>query len=82
MPEPEKGLYSKYKVRDSKGQPLDSGCYVLRPFDADGSIRDQNAIYALEEYADSAGGAIQEAIEDWLDNPVGHEATVGLNVPN
>ena len=82
MSETEKGLYSKYKVRDSKGQPLDSGCFVMRPFDADGSIRDPHALEALDAYAESAGGAIADAIDDWLDNPEGHEATVGLNVPS
>ena len=83
MPE-NKYLYSKFHVRTPDEKPLDSGTFVMRPFNEDGSVRDQGAIKALEAYArhyQAELPKVAEAIHVWLKNPAGHEATKTLNVP-
>ena len=84
MPE-NKGLYSKYHVRTPDENPLDSGTVVLRPFNSDGSVRDISAVNALTflaaDYRSRGMNEFAGAIFEWLDNPVGHEATKNLNVP-
>lgn len=79
------GLYSKYQVRAQDGEALDSGTFVLRPFNADGTVHDEGAVRALRAYADFCVVAdfdeIADAINQWLAKPSGHVATRTLNVP-
>lgn len=79
------GLFSKYQVRDTNGESLDSGTFVLRPFNSDGTIRDVNAGEALNSYAqlvESDNAELHDSIMAWLDNPVDHKATKSLNIPS
>lgn len=85
MPE-NKGLYTKYHVRTPDEKPLDSGTIVLRPFNADGSIRDHAAVSTLStlahNYERNGYGNLAMAIRTWLEQPDTHPATTELNVPN
>lgn len=77
-------LFTKYHVRTPDEQPLDSGCFVLRPFNADGSVRDPAAVAALRTYANFLPASERELraeILDWLDMPDLSTATRALNVP-
>ncbi len=77
-------LYTKYHVRTPDEQPLDSGCFVLRPFHSDGTIRDPAAVAALKTYANflpSAQRELRAEITDWVDTPGLSLATRALNVP-
>ena len=77
-------LYTKYHVRTPDEQPLDSGCFVLRPFNSDGTIRDPAAVAALKTYANflpSAQRELRAEITDWVDTPGLSLATRALNVP-
>jgi hypothetical protein len=77
-------LYTKYHVRTPDEQPLDSGCFVLRPFNSDGTIRDPAAVAALKTYANflpSAQRELRAEITDWVDTPGLSQATRELNVP-
>lgn len=80
-----KSLWSKYHVRTPSEQPLNSGTFVLRPFNADGSVNDQSAVNALRIYALNLAEAdmnvAANAINAWLANPKEHPATQHLNVP-
>ena len=78
------GLFSKYHVRTPDEKPLDSGTFVLRPFNADGSVRDRHAIAALHEYAESChrdNYELSGQILNWLNERGENEATQTLNVP-
>lgn len=79
------GLYSKYKVTTFDGKPLDSGTFVLRPFNADGSVHDEGAVRALRAYADYCVLAdcddIAIALTEWLARPEKNPATRELNRP-
>jgi hypothetical protein len=78
-------LYTKYHVRTPDEQPLDSGCFVLRPFNSDGTIRDPAAVAALKTYANflpSAQRELRAEITDWVDTPGLSQATRELNVPS
>ena len=77
-------LFTKYHVRTPDEQPLDGGCFVLRPFNSDGTIRDPAAIAALKTYANflpSAQRELRAEITDWVDTPGLSQATRELNVP-
>jgi hypothetical protein len=77
-------LFTKYHVRTPDEQPLDSGCFVLRPFNSDGTIRDPAAVAALKTYANflpSAQRELRAEITDWVDTPGLSLATRALNVP-
>lgn len=76
-------LHSKYRVFDANMQPLDSGTFVLRPFNADGTVRDEAAVNALVVYAEQSkfGPELRDGLYDWLDKPEAHEATTTLNIP-
>jgi hypothetical protein len=78
-------LFTKYHVRTPDEQPLDSGCFVLRPFNHDGTIRDPAAVAALKTYANflpSAQRELRAEITDWVDTPGLSQATRELNVPS
>jgi hypothetical protein len=78
-------LFTKYHVRTPDEQPLDSGCFVLRPFNSDGTIHDPAAVAALKTYANflpSAQRELRAEITDWLDTPGLSQATRELNVPS
>lgn len=78
------GLFSKYQVRDQNGNALDSGTFVLRPFNADGSVRDFPAWVALREYArccELEHPDLAKEINDWTKNGATHPATKTLNIP-
>jgi hypothetical protein len=78
-------LFTKYHVRTPDEQPLDSGCFVLRPFNSDGTIRDPAAVAALKTYANFLPAAQRELraeITDWVDTPGLSQATRELNVPS
>ena len=77
-------LFTKYHVRTPDEQPLDGGCFVLRPFNSDGTIRDPAAVAALKTYANflpSAQRELRAEITDWVDTPGLSQATRELNVP-
>ena len=77
-------LFTKYHVRTPDEQPLDGGCFVLRPFNSDGTIRDPAAVAALKTYANflpSAQRELRAEITDWVDTPGLSQATRKLNVP-
>jgi hypothetical protein len=77
-------LFTKYHVRTPDEQPLDSGTFVLRPFNSDGSVRDPAAVAALRTYANFLPANERELraeIMDWLDTPGLSTATRELNVP-
>ena len=77
-------LFTKYHVRTPDEQPLDSGTFVLRPFNADGSVRDSAAVAALRTYANFLPASERELraeILDWLDIPNLSSVTRALNVP-
>lgn len=77
-------LHNKYHVRTPDEQPLDAGCFVLRPFNADGSVRDPAAVAALKSYANFLPAAERELrceIMDWIATPGLSDATRHLNVP-
>ena len=77
-------LFTKYHVRTSDEQPLDAGCFVLRPFNSDGTVRDPAAVAALRTYANFLPAAERELraeITDWVDTPGLNPATRELNVP-
>jgi hypothetical protein len=77
-------LFTKYHVRTPDGHPLDSGSFVLRPFNSDGSVRDPAAVAALRSYANFLPANERELraeIMDWLDTPGLSTATRELNVP-
>lgn len=77
-------LYTKYHVRTPDEQPLDAGCFVLRPFNSDGSVRDPAAVAALKSYANFLPATERELrceIMDWVDTPGLSDATRHLNVP-
>lgn len=79
-----KSLYTKYHVRTPDEQPLDSGSFVLRPFNSDGSVRDAAAVAALRTYANflpASDRELRAEIMDWLDTPGLSTATRDLNVP-
>ena len=79
-----KNLFTKYHVRTPDEQPLDSGSFVLRPFNSDGSVRDAAAVAALRTYANFLPANERELraeIMDWLDTPGLSTATRELNVP-
>ena len=78
------GLFSKYYVTTTDGVALDSGTFVFRPFNADGTIRDVDACEALNYYAQLVeldNAQLHDSIMSWLDNPVDHPATTTLNIP-
>lgn len=78
-------LYSKYQVRNAGGEPLDSGTFVLRPYNRDGTVRDRAAVAALRAYALACAeddfDIPHNAIQAWLHRPIDHPATQTLNVP-
>lgn len=84
MPE-NKGLYTKYHVRDTNEKALDSGTIVLRPFNADGSIRDHSVVSSLptlaHNYERDGYGNLAMAIRTWLEQPDTRLETQELNVP-
>lgn len=78
-------LFTKYHVRTPDEQPLDAGCFVLRPFNSDGTVRDPAAVAALKTYANFLPAAERELraeITDWVDGPGLNPATRELNVPS
>lgn len=56
-------LFNKYHVRTPDEQPLDAGCFVLRPFNSDGSVRDPAAVAALKSYANFLPATSAESVE-------------------
>ena len=77
-------LNTKYHVRTPDEQPLDTGCFVLRPFNDDGTVRDPAAVAALKTYANflpAAQRELRDEITDWVDTPGLSAATRELNVP-
>lgn len=78
-------LFTKYHVRTPDEQPLDAGCFVLRPFNSDGTVRDPAAVAALKTYAaflPAAERELRAEITDWVDGPGLNPATRELNVPS
>lgn len=79
----EAGLFSKYHIRTPDEQPLDSGAFVLRPFNADGTVRDGAALAALRHYAENTPFKVAGvALLEWLEEPRRHPATGTLNIPS
>lgn len=72
-----KGLYSKFEVTKG-GKPLDAGCFVLVPFNKDGSVNDANAVRALDKYRAFCDSTLATDIAEWINNPTSRN---GMNAP-
>lgn len=75
-------MKSDYHVTAADGSPVDSGCFVLRPFAADGTVRDEAALAAIRTYAQMLPASqrkLRQDIDDWLSLPGMNDATRHLN---